>query len=206
MSMEKSRLFPIFIFFLSVSAHAAVEIGADFNYEKQVYGTTRQNSQRQRLYSASMAFYLFKLTGIELNYAVSKQIITENSETDIGSNLTITSIQNTIDSEVYGIGIRQALASRKATIMPMISVGFAQQITQTQTLYNVRDESSSATTTVLDLEPKRVDDSVFAVIALRVQLTKGLGIKGSVKTIFPAFETEQAQDNLKYTAGLSWIF
>jgi hypothetical protein len=37
-------------------------------------------------------------------------------------------------------------------------------------------------------------------------MTERLSLKGSIKTLLPAFNFDKAKDNLKYSVGMAWIF
>jgi hypothetical protein len=47
---------------------------------------------------------------------------------------------------------------------------------------------------------------MFGAFTLQLRLTERFSLKGSVKSLFPAFEFNKAKDNLKYLVGFSWVF
>lgn len=182
------------------------ELSGNFAYDKTVYGSQRQNKLVSRTYSGSVAIYLFMSTALELNYSQSEDIQTDNTNTEIVSGVRIKSTQNLVGTEVYGVGLRQRLAGKGAWLRPLISFGYAKQFKDSSTEYTILDETSGATTVInVDNGRSRVD-SAFGTFTLQIRLTKTFSINGSVRTVFKAFEFDQAQDNMKYAAGFSWFF
>jgi len=152
-----------------------------------------------------MALYLLSTTAIEFNYSHHQQTTTENETIPItGTTISIISQQNRVFYEVYGVGIKQMLSSRKARIRPSISFGYAKQFIRDSTditLENVANGDRALST--IPTSKSRID-SVFGTFTLQLYLTKFFSINGSVYTVFKAFETNQAKDNMKYLAGFSW--
>ena len=203
------RRLPLFLFllFLVPRAWGYVEFSAEFNYDKQVYGPDRNSSLVQRVYSGSIASYLFAQTALELNFSIREEITTDNNNIAVdGTSTSISGYQNNVENTVYGIGIRQALAGRGAFIRPMISLGYAKQFVRSYTDYRFTDNNTGQTVTVTDDIQKSRTDSVFATFVLQFRLTKHLAIRGSINTVFPAFDYDLAKDNLKYMLGMTWIF
>lgn len=199
-----------FLFLLSLFSSKAwsyVEFSADFSYDKQVYGPDRNSSLVQRVYSGSIASYIFAYTALELNFSVTEEITTDNNRVLVdGTNTSLSGYQSNVENTVYGIGIRQALAGRGAFIRPMISLGYAKQFVRSYTDYRFTDNSTGQTVTVTDdIEKSRVD-SVFATFVLQFRLSKHLAVRGSVNSVFPAFDYDLAKDDLKYMLGLTWVF
>lgn len=184
-----------------------MELGFDFGYDRQIYGSDRENKIVDRVYSGSLAWYIFSTTAIEINYSLDQQITTQNTDVAIqGSTLTMTESQNRVETEVYGIGIRQGLLPPSFRLRPMISIGYARQFVKDTTDYSFKNSANGQEISFSDGPYKRRDDSVFAGFILQWQLTKMLAIKGSVRTVFPAFQYNSARDNLKYLVGFSWFF
>jgi len=201
----KGYLAAFILCFLSIkSAQAVVELDGEFNYRKQVYGSTRQNDVVSRTYSGSMAIYLFDLTAIELSYMQNADITTEHNTIAINSAYSIIGFQNRVDSQLYGVGLRQALAPRGSRFRPMLSLGYGKQFTHYQTNYDIKTEASGLVFTVNDSSGKSRVDSVTASFGLQIGLTQRFALKCSVKTVFPAFRTGLAQDNMSYLAGFTW--
>lgn len=194
-------------FFLVNQANAFTELSFEFAYDKQVYGAQKQNKQTSRDYSVSVAFYLFEMTALELNASQGEEETIENNTIAVtGTDVSIISLSTKVNSQVMGIGIRQAFAKRGALIRPMFSLGYANQELKDRTTFTFRNNTTGVVDRFSDPANTRRNDSVFASFALQLQLTKLFAIKGSVQSVFPAFKFDQISDDLKYTVGFSWIF
>ncbi len=189
----------------ATSSYAIVELGGNFSYDKSYVGTDRQSTIVSRAYSGTWVWYLFKYTALELGYTKSEEIITDNRDVAYtGTTVTVRSCQRTVQNDIYQVGIRQALAPRKSFLMPLISIGYAKVFQKSKTEYVVDDGTNETIETFHDQRQR--SDSVFAAFVLQIRLTRSLKLNGSVKTFFKAFEYNEAKYNLKYAAGLSWIF
>lgn len=189
-----------------MSAHALIEMGVDYGYSKRKYGTNKENLDTSTTYSANMALYLLTRTAVEFTWAQQEDETREVNNIPIdGSTITINGVRSVVDSRMYGIGIKQALSPRKARFRPAISIGYVRQIIEDKTFISFIDSSDSSTGEIQDSESKNRYDSVMGSFSLQFFLSKRFAIKGSVRTIFPAFEFDQASDDLKYTVGLSWF-
>ena len=124
----------------------------------------------------------------------------------IDTDLEITNVYNLIESDVYGVGIRQAFASSKAFLIPMISLGYAKQFNRGKTQYTLRAPSNGATTSFETAQDRKRYDSVFATFTLKFKISQTMSIDGSINTVFRAFEFSEARDSMKYGAGMSWLF
>lgn len=183
------------------------ELDGEFAYDKQLYGTERNNKSVSRSYYASFASYFLTLTALEFNYSTTKDIDTRSDEYKLtGTDYTLISEQAIIESYSYGIGLRQAFANKNSFLVPTLSLGYARQITTYSTDYTYRNDLDSSTLFIQGDKKKQRQDSIFGTFSLKIQLTKNLSLKGSVKTLFPADDFNKAKDYLKYTAGFSWMF
>lgn len=201
----KKYCFIIFItFFATQSSYALVEVSGDFGYRKQVYGSQRQNDITDRSYGTSIAVYLFDYTAIEFNYNQNETINDEHSTYNIDSTYQVVGSYNRVMNYSYGVGIRQALAPRKALIRPSISLGYARQFTRDTTSLQILNSVTGNSFEISDDPTKLRSDSVFGTFSLELRLTARLALRGSVNTIFPAFQTDKARDNIKYMMGFSW--
>lgn len=194
---------------LSISSNtlAVMELDADFGYEKTVFGPNRENSLVSRSYAGSLAIYFTQHLGIEFNYSQSRELTTiaeDRATTD--SSLVLSASQNKNDRSVYGVGLRISLGSRKSFIQPAISVGYARSFSESS--YNLTYDNNTGTQIgVIQSEvSKSRSDNAFGTFALKFRLTRGLSLKGSVRTYFPADNFNKAKDNLKYAAGFTWMF
>jgi predicted small secreted protein len=114
------------------------------------------------------------------------------------------SIQNKVHTNIYGVGIKQSLANMKSFLVPMIGIGHAKQMKSGGTSYTIRDSSGDR---ILEVQrSKNTVDSTSAMFSLKINFSQRMGITGSVKTVFPAFEWDKARDSVKYEAGISVLF
>lgn len=201
-----TRLLLVLLFSLfSLNSYSLIELNGEYGYDRQVYGASRQNDIVEKSYSGAVALYLFDFTAIELNYSESETVTEENNTISI-TDTTVDLIKSEQRVLVYsfGIGIRQALAPRGARLRPTLSLGYARQFIRDQTEYTFKNRSSGSTFTLREDPTKLRSDSVFATFGLELKLTKTFALRGSVKTVFPAFETDKARDNVKYLVGFTW--
>lgn len=185
------------------------EVGGSVAYDKEIYGASRENKIRTRTYAGSMAFYFFQYTALELNYSNSKRMVEEHtvySINDAATNVSVIGNNSTLETDVYGIGIRQALSARDAIIRPMISLGYAKQFVRSYGDTTYRLDLTGQEIRVFQPEDKKRYDSVFGTFRIQFRLTAGLSLSAQVATYFKAFEFNRAQDNLKYLLGFTWIF
>lgn len=200
-------IFSLIILLAANPAHALFELTGEFGYKTQVYGNDRQNDITERIYSSSVAVYLFEQTALELNYSYSDTITDEHQDIPItGTDVNIVGVVNTVESEVFGIGIRQLFANRKAMLRPLMSLGYAKQFTVDYTDITIQDADGGPTTLLRAEQSKNQSDSVFASFSLELRLMRFLALRGSVHTVFPAFEFDKMKDYQRYTAGFTWIF
>lgn len=183
------------------------EVGFDFGYDKQIYGTNRNNSIITRSYSGGLSIYLFEYTAIDLNASMSKDITTNTDSYVItGSGYEKISQQDRVETDVYGVGIKQMLAPKTAFIVPMISAGYARETVYSDFDSTYKKTSDGSSFTYNSEKTKSRYNSVYGTFMLQFHLTQALSLKGSVKTLFPAFDFNKAKDNLKYSVGFSWMF
>jgi hypothetical protein len=187
-----------------------VDLGLNYGYSKQILGEDEKNISISESTSGSWAWYLWEYTAIELNYTVINETLTDLHEQVVQLNesnkVIITETTNKIRTTVQGAGIRQALASRKAFLVPMISFGTAKQISQGTSFYKYRVNEETEEYEVENERDAIVVDSGFVSLMLRFTLTQNFGITLSGKTVFPAEDTSKAKNNISYQAGLSWVF
>ncbi|MBC7713549.1 MAG: hypothetical protein H7177_09425 [Rhizobacter sp.] len=190
-----------------ISSFAIVnEISGDFGYDRTIYGDKRQNSNVTRTYSAGLSTYFWDYTALDLNASRTKDVTTENQTYIITSGFNLIGQQNRVTTDVYSIGIKQSFAPRSARLIPSISVGYARQFTESSQDLVIQNTTTNTQFTNTDTTPKQKVNSVYGTFALQLKLTDGLSLKGSIKTLFPAFKFNQAKDTLKYAFGFSWAF
>lgn len=205
--MNMARLSSLLLALLFTGqAHALMELSGSFSYDKTVYGDQRQNKITNRTWAGGVAIFLFNSTALELNYSNSEEETIENEVIPLsGFNVSVVGTQQTVQNEVFGVGLRQVLGHRKARIVPSISLGYAKQFITSWSDATYRDDSTLAELTTSSDPTKSRTDSVFGTFTVKLNLTQRLSLTGSVNTLFKAFETDQARDNLKYRVGFSWI-
>jgi len=183
------------------------ELDLDFGYDKQIYGTNRENSIVSRSYSAGVSAYVFSTTAIDFNYSYSKDITTNNDQYNIsGYTVDHVSDQSRVTTTVYGIGLKQMLAPKGSWIMPLISFGYAREFVTSQSDATYKNTATDVLFVYNSLDSKQIQNSVFGSFILQFHLTDALSLKGSIKTLFPAFDYNKARDNIKYSFGFSWLF
>jgi hypothetical protein len=193
----------IFISLFTTKAFALMELNTEFGYTRQVYGEQRENKLTERTYAGSVATRLFGWTSLELNFTYGEQITQQADNANVtGTDINLVSYQNTVENTVYGIGLKQALSDRNSRIRPSISLGYARQFIYDRTDYTYRDTSNGNTILLFGTPEKRRIDSVFGTFSLQIGLTQRIGLSGSVRTVFPAFETDKMKDYVRYTVGI----
>ncbi len=202
----KTLLFLLAILCPLTSFAIVNEIAFDFGYDRQVYGLQRQNSSVNRTYSGALSTYIFDYTAIDINAARSTDITTENERYNVVTGIDVVGQQSRVTSNVYGIGIKQMFAPRTARLIPGLSIGYAKQFLNYQSDLTVEDTGSGSRANLAGKTTKQRIDSVFGTFSLQLRMTERLSLKGSVKTLFPAFELNKARDNVKYSVGFSWVF
>ena len=183
------------------------ELDFDFGYDRQIYGVNRQNSVVSRNYSGGFSSYLFDLTALDFNIANSQDITSENDRYSTGViGYEVVAHQNRVKTNVYGVGIKQMLAGRGSFIVPVISVGYAREFVTSSGDLTVENTSTLERSVYNLKETRQRYNSVFGAFSLQIKLTERFSLKGTVKTIFPAFKFSKARDNVKYSAGMTWFF
>ena len=203
----KRFFFYIFILLIPLSGHAVTELDFNFGFNKSIFGKDRENKSISKMYSAGIAFYFFNLTAIEFTYGIRKDgtdIVYEVS--DVSSGVYIQKASQILNVETIGVGIRQALASRRAFLLPVFSFGWSRQEFTEYTNFTTIDKATDISNQYQTKINKTKYSSLFTSFSLKIKLTRGFSIKGSVKTIFKAFEWNEAKDRLRYSLGFSWMF
>lgn len=196
----------IFAFFIVLESKAFTEISVEGSYSNKVFGSSRQNDQITQTYSGSIAFYLFSNTAIEFNYMESQTETIERTELATSEDSVIfKGYKTNVRNIVRGIGIRQAFAGRNARIRPLISLGYAKQKVRDSTQYTYELISTGQQIKLKSPTNEFEDDSVFGSLSIQFRLTKTMSLSTSIRTVFPAFEFDQARDYQKYTIGLTWL-
>ncbi|MBC7537822.1 MAG: hypothetical protein H7281_03315 [Bacteriovorax sp.] len=204
--MKTYKFLFIIMLILPLKAFAVFEFDFDFGYDKQIYGAQRQNSVVSRNYSVGISSYLFDLTALDLNVSNTRDTTSQNDRYTVATAVDVISQQNRVQTNVFGLGLKQMLAGRGARITPIISAGYAREFVTSSGDITVENTTTLAQSKFYLKESKQRYNSVFGSFILQIKLTERFSLKGSVKTLFPAFEFNKARDNIKYLVGFAWIF
>lgn len=212
--MQKMIVCLLLTMFTTSIAHAYVDMGLHYSYtSRRIEGAEIVGSDKDpgeaitttQGQGINWAWYMWEYTALELNYSQSTERLVDNRETSTDdASITIKEIDSTVISTVQGAGIRQALAGRKSTFIPSISIGFAKLTVSGKTSYTL-DVSGTEEQITLERD-KETYNSSYATFQLKVRITKLMGLTFSAKTVMPEFETSEANNNLTYRAGFSWVF
>ena len=155
--------------------------------------------------TVNWAWYVWTYTAIELNYGQTEELLKDDRKaiTD-DDTITILQVDSKVTTEIAGVGLRQSFAGRKATIQPSLSIGYAQYTTTGNTKYKI--ERSGAEEEFDIEQDKNVFSSGYISFAVRFKLTELMGLTVAAKTVMPEFDTSEAENNVTYSAGFSWIF
>ncbi len=202
----KLVLFLLFLIFITETSFAYTEMDLDFSYDKQIYGNSSNNYILTRSYGISMARYFSRNIAFEINYSDISQDQSENDEVSISdTDLSLTSVENNVSTRIYGAGLRFVFGNRSSFFLPMFSVGYAVQEVEDYTNYTFKDSSSGSSVVYHGDTTTAKESSIFSSFALKIKLAERFSIKGSVKTVFPAFEFNKAKNYLQYAFGISCI-
>lgn len=202
----KNLLVLLLAFFPLTSFAIVNEVAFDFGYDRTIYGLQRQNSTVTRSYSGALSTYIFDYTAIDINVSRTQDTTSENERYSVATGVDLIGQQNRVKSTVYGIGLKQMFAPRTARLIPGISLGYAKQFLDYDSDLTIEDTSTKAQSKIYRAATKQRIDSVFGTVSLQLRMTERLGLKASVKTLFPAFKLDKARDNIKYAFGFSWVF
>jgi len=205
--VQTLRYFIFALLLIPLKSIAGVyELDFDFGYDRQNYGANRQNSVVSRNYSYGLSLYLFDLTAIDLNVSNTSDTTSQNDRYTVATGVDVIAQQNRVQTDVYGVSLKQMLVGRGSRLIPTISLGYAREFVTSSGDITVENTVTKAQTVFNLTESKQRYNSVFGSFALQIKLTERFSLKASVRTLFPAFEFNKAKDNLKYLAGFSWIF
>jgi hypothetical protein len=212
--MKRTYLYSI-IFLISFNASAYVDLGLNYSFSKRRVEAVETDIDPDpgaavtttSGYTVNWAWYLWEYTALELNYSESRQQLLDDREavTEDGT-LTITNIDSTLVTQVSGVGLRQAFANRKARIIPSISLGYAKYTTSGLSKYVIIDNGTKVEKELEIEKDKVVSSSSYAAVSLRIRFTQFIGLTLGAKTIMPDFDTSEAENNVTYSAGLSYVF
>lgn len=202
------------ILFISFSAQAYVDLNLSYTFTSRkvdgVEDPTSDEDPGQAItttsgVSATWAWFIWEYTALEFNYSKSEERLVDDREATDSTGLTIKKIDSIVTTEVSGVGLRQSFASRKARIIPSLSIGYAQLTTQGTTTYTLQDGTDPEQEATIEND-KETFNSGYVALGIRFRLTQLMGLTLSARAVMPDFDTEKAEDNLTYSAGFSWVF
>ncbi len=203
----KTKIFFLFLSLLPICSMAGIyELDFDYGYDRQIFGINRQNSVISRNYTIGFSSYLFDLTALDFNVSNNQDLTTQNDRINVATGYDLVSQMTRVRTNVYGIGLKQMLAGRGSRIIPVISAGYAREFITSGGDITVENTATKVQTVYYQTETKQRYNSVFGSFSLQIKLTERFSLKGSVRTLFPAFEFNKARDNVKYLVGFAWIF
>ena len=206
----------ITLLFLTISnLYAYVDLSLSYTFtQRKIQGvetdTVTQEEAGQAIttssgVSATWAWFIWEYTALEFNYSSSNERLLDDRTATDSTGLTIKQIDSLVKTEVSGVGLRQSFASRKSRIIPSLSIGYAQLTTEGTTTYTLQDGTDPEEKITIEND-KETSNSGYVSFQLRFRLTKLMGLTLSARSVMPDFDTEQAENNLTYSAGFSWVF
>jgi hypothetical protein len=210
------KILVILLLATSYNSYSYVDLNLSYSYTKRkiegidpVTGDTDsdygQAISTSSGYHVNWAWNIWEYTALEFNYSERNEHLVDDREvTDTDSGITIKEVDSLIKTTVQGIGIRQSFANRKSAIVPTISIGYAKLTTSGETKYTLNQLSVDYDIT--QIRDKEVYNSSYASFSLAFRITQLVRLTLMGKTVMPDFDTAQANNNLTYSAGLSWMF
>lgn len=210
------KLFLIILILNVTTAYSYVDLNLSYTLSKRVVEGTETTAEPEpgsaeitsQGATVNWAWYIWNFTALEFNYGQTEELLKDNrkatSTNSSGDEFTILEVDSKVTTEIAGIGIRQSFAGRKSAIQPTLSIGYAQYTTSGTTKYKIEEAGVPAE---FELEQDtNVFSSGYIAFALRFKLTELMGLTASAKAVMPEFDTSEAQNNVTYSAGFSWIF
>ena len=191
-------------FLVCSNVFALVEYEFSYNYQKQVYGISRENLQVGRNASIDISYYLTGYTAIEIGYGKgTMETYIDSSVDGTVDGVAVVKQFTLLEEENYRISLKQALSGQGSWVRPFLAIGYANQRLINQTNYDLKAEDTVFT---INGSPEESEnDSVFGRFSLAFGSSRAFSINLSVQTIFPAFDWNRAKDSLKYFAGVSFL-
>lgn len=194
-------------------SYSYVDLNLSYTYTKRVIDEVNSSLSEDELgkavsvtqgASVNWAWYLWEYTGLELNYSETANNVIDDRKIQVDETISILKVDSISKTTVMGVGIRQSLASRQASIIPSLAIGYAKMITTGTTTYTVQGPGG---TDELSVEQDTTEyASSYITFQIRFRLTQFMGLTLAAKSVMPDFDTSKAEDNLTYSAGFSWVF
>lgn len=212
-SHKMKKLLVILLLINTVTAFGYVDLNLGYSFNKREVEGVKTIAEpdpgkavsRTTSYQLMWAWYIWDYTALELNYSHQQENLKDTREVaTTDETITIKSIDSTIITQVAGAGIRQAFAGRNSRIIPSIGIGYAKYITSGSTIYTIDNEGTEETLRI-EKDKKEVRSS-YVSFMLRFRLATHMALTLAAKSVMPDFEAEKADENVTYSAGISWQF
>ncbi|TDJ09069.1 MAG: hypothetical protein E2O68_00810 [Deltaproteobacteria bacterium] len=205
MNLAKLLIIPLLLF--SFRAHSFyTEVGASYSFQREVYGSDYQSKVNQNTAIASLAFYFFSLTGLELSYSWNKLDNLDKTLGRLENDSYLTGNRRILNFQEFGIGVTQYFNSTKALLRPGLGLGFTRRLTKESGYYDVYNDLSGKTTRYDKDTVNTSSNLMYVWVSLKFRIIEGLYLSGSVRTLFAPEKYKEAQNNLKFLVGFSWLF
>ena len=207
LKLNGMRILITLLIFLSFRAHSFyTEIGASYSFGREVYGENYQSKLNENTVLASVAFYFFSLTGLELSYSWRKWDNLDKTFASLGNDEYLTGSRRTLDVMNFGVGITQYFTSTKAILRPGLGVGWVRRITEDDRYVDIYNDLTGETERRYQDPIKTNNDLIYLLINLKFRIVEGLFLSGSVRTLFAPKKYQDAPNNLRFFIGFSWLF
>jgi len=198
----------LLIFLISFSSFAYVDLSIQYSASKResisdpnIEGDLMTET---KTISATWAWYIWEYTALEFNYSKSEETQLNTRRQQIEPTFVLTKTETLTETEVKGIGLRLSFAKRRAFIVPTLSGGYALYTTQGRTDYDYEISGTSGSSSYeVDEE---TSSSSYITAGLKFNFSKYMGISLTAKSVMEDFDFAQADKNITYLAGLSWVF
>lgn len=184
---------------------AATELDLNYSLERKTYGENSENKVISQTYYASLAYYFFSSTAIEINgsFDHKKTTTTMTAPLPVDSAALYGSI-NKLKTWTYGVGLRQALASPAAKIRPLLGFGWARQRQNEQNFYLM--DLGGGITQLAGVNHQQEQDVAYVLAALRFTFSAHWAFKLSAVGTFKPFHWKEIDRDIRYLGGLMIIF
>lgn len=198
----------ILILVFSFSSYAYVDLSLQYSASKtesiQDPNIEGEIISENQTLSVGWAWYIWEYTALELNYSKSKYTQTNTRRQQVDPTFILTKLVSVTETEVKGAGLRFSLAKRNSFILPTFSVGYALLTTSGQTQYDYELSNVPGSNEYDD--PEQESSSSYISAGLKFNITKLMGLQFNAKTVMEDFKLSEADKNITYLAGLSWVF
>lgn len=194
------------ILFSSPAHSFYTEIGASWAFQREAYGVDYQSRLNENTVLATVAFYFFSLTGLELGYSWKKVDNLDKTVTLIENDIYQTGYRRTLYVQNFSLGISQYFNGTKAILRPGLGVGYTRRLTEDGGYTDLFDNNTDTAYRLERNTSKTSNDLIYLLISLKFRIIEGLYLSGSVRTLFEPKKPEEAQNNLRFFVGFSWLF